>query len=79
MDNALVVPARAQPATSFLGRTAVNEDAVLEPNDSAFCALTDFHFDYPITVGPDSSMDDALADMNRFGGSDFPRRAGEAA
>jgi CBS domain-containing protein len=63
MDNALVVPARAQSTTSLLGRTAVNEDTGLEPNDSAFCALTDFHF----TVGPDSSMDDALADMNRFG------------
>jgi CBS domain-containing protein len=67
MDNALIVPARAQSATSLLGRTAVNENAVLEPNDSAFCALTDFRFDYPITVGPDRTVDDALDDMNRFG------------
>jgi CBS domain-containing protein len=67
MDNALVVPARARSATSLLGRTAVSEDAVLEPDDSAFCALTDFRFDYPITVGPDSAIDDALADMHQFG------------
>jgi CBS domain-containing protein len=67
MDNALVVPARAQSTTLLLGRTAVYEHAGLEPNDSAFCALTDFHFDYPITVGPDSSMDDALGDMDRYG------------
>jgi CBS domain-containing protein len=67
MDNSLVVPARAQSATSLLGRTGLSEDTVLEPDDSAFCALTDFRFDYPITVGPDSSTDDALAEMNRFG------------
>ena len=67
MDNVLVVPARAWSATSQLGRIGKKEDAVLEPDDSAFCALTDFRFEYPVTVGPDSSMDDALADMNRFG------------
>jgi len=67
MDNALVVPASAQSVTSLLGRTAANEDAVLEPDDSAFCALTDFRFDHPFTVGPNSSMNAALDDMNRFG------------
>lgn len=67
MDTALVVPARAQSATSFLGRAAVNENVALEPDDSAFCALSDFRFDYPITVTPTSSMDDALAQMNRYG------------
>ena len=67
MDSTLVVPARAQSAPPLLERIAVQEDVGLEPGDSAFCALTDFRFDYPITVGPDGSMGDALADMNRFG------------
>ena len=67
MDSALVVPARVQSTTPLLKQAAVNEDVALDPDDSAFCALTDFRFDYPITDGPDSSLDDALADMDRFG------------
>jgi CBS domain-containing protein len=38
----------------------------LESNDSAFCALTDFRREYPITVEADSSIDETLGDMNRL-------------
>jgi CBS domain-containing protein len=54
-------------ATSVIERTVANQATYLETNDSAFCALTDFRRDDPITVEADSSIDDALADMNRLG------------
>jgi hypothetical protein len=47
-------------------RTGANDDAYLEHDNSAFCALTDFHRDYLITMEADGSIDDALADMNRL-------------
>jgi hypothetical protein len=50
MDNALVVPSRVRLAGSLIERTVANDDAYLESNDSAFCALTDFRREYPITV-----------------------------
>lgn len=66
MDNSLVVPSRGRSATSLVERTVANDDAFLESDAAAFCALTDFRREYPITILADSSMDDALADMNRL-------------
>ena len=67
MENALLVPSGVRLAASVIERTVANDAAYLESDDSAFCALTDFRRDYPITVEADSSIDDALADMNRLG------------
>ena len=66
MDNALVVPSRGRSAASLIERTVANDDAYLESNDSAFCALTDFRRENPITVEADSSIDEALSDMARL-------------
>ena len=67
MENSLVVPSGVRLAASLIERTDANEDTHLGTNDSAFCALTDFRRDYPITVDADSYIDDALDDMNRLG------------
>jgi CBS domain-containing protein len=66
VDNALIVPSRFRSAASLIERTVANDEAYLESNDSAFCALTDFRREYPITVEADSSIDEALSDMNRL-------------
>ena len=66
METALVVPSRVRWAASLVERSVANDDAYLEDNDSAFCALTDFRSEYPITVDTGTSIDDALADMNRL-------------
>ncbi|MGO8829381.1 MAG: CBS domain-containing protein [Steroidobacteraceae bacterium] len=67
MENRLVVPSRVRSAQSVSERTVANDGAYLESDDSAFCALTDFRREYPITVEVDSSIDDALGHMNRLG------------
>ncbi len=67
MENALVVPSGVRPAESIIERTVAIDGAYLESDDSAFCALTDFRRDYPITVEVDSSIGDALGHMNRLG------------
>jgi hypothetical protein len=66
MENSLAVPSQIRPAASLNERSAVNDDAYLESRDSAFCALTDFQQEYPITVEADCCIEDALADMNRL-------------
>ncbi len=67
MENALAVPSNIRPAVSLNERAAVNDDTHLETSDSAFCALTDFEQEYPITVEEDCCIEDALADMDRLG------------
>jgi CBS domain-containing protein len=67
MEHLLVVPSRVRSAGALIERTGANDDAYLEHDDSAFCALTDFRRDYVITVEADGPIDDALADMNRLG------------
>ena len=54
-------------AASVYERAIANDAANLRFGDSAFCALTDFRRESPITVEADSSIDDALAYMNRLG------------
>lgn len=67
MENALVVvPSRIRSAASLIERTAAPDYVYLEAGDSAFCALTDFRSEYPITVGANSSIDDALGHMHRL-------------
>jgi CBS domain-containing protein len=66
MENALAVPAQIRPAASLNKRSVGNDDAYLDAIDSAFCALTDFQQDYPITVEAVRLVDDALADMHRL-------------
>jgi CBS domain-containing protein len=67
METVLVVPSEVRSAASLIERTVANDDAYLESNDSALCALTDFRREHTITVEADSSIDDALGDMNRLG------------
>ena len=66
MDNSLFAPFAARSAAS-LKRIVANDDSYLQSDDSAFCALTDFRREYPITVQANASIDDALGEMNRFG------------
>jgi CBS domain-containing protein len=66
MENASVEPSRVRSAASLVERTVANHNAHLESNDSAFCALTDFRREYLITVEADSSIDEALSDMDRL-------------
>jgi CBS domain-containing protein len=66
METALVVPARVCWSASLIERSSANDDSQLEADDSAFHALTDFQHEYPITVDIDTSIDEALSDMNRL-------------
>jgi CBS domain-containing protein len=66
MDNSLFVPFAVRSAPSQ-ERIVANDDSYLQSNDSAFCALTDFRREYPITVQASASIDDAVGEMNRFG------------
>jgi hypothetical protein len=66
METALVVPARVRWSGSLIERSMANDGSHLEADDSAFHALTDFQREYPITVDTDTSIDEALADMNRL-------------
>ena len=67
MENALVVPSGVRLAASVIERTVANDAAYLESDDSAFCALTDFRRDYPITVEPQrmnfSSLDTSMCSV----------------
>jgi CBS domain-containing protein len=67
METSLLLPSVAQPAKSLNQRNDLHEDRYLELNDSAFCALTDFERESPLTIEADGSIDGALLDMNRFG------------
>jgi len=67
MESALVVPFRVRRAASLKERNGAMDDAYLESGDSAFCALTDFRGENPISVEVDTSIEDAYADMNRLG------------
>lgn len=66
MDTSVVIHLHASPA-ALIGQTVLQNDAHLQGTDSAFCALTDFQQQNPITVDPQRSIDDALADMVRLG------------
>jgi CBS domain-containing protein len=66
MENTLIMPSSVRLAASLIKPTVANDDVYLERNDSAFCALTDFQREYLITVEADSSIDEALSDMNRL-------------
>jgi CBS domain-containing protein len=66
METALAVPARVRRSASLIERSIENERCELEAEDSAFQALTDFQHEYPITVDINTSIDDALADMDRL-------------
>jgi len=67
MEPSLVIPSRVRSAASLVEPNIVKCDDYLSFDDSAFCALTDFRQEYPITVNADRSIDDALADMARGG------------
>jgi CBS domain-containing protein len=66
METALVVPARVRWSASLIERSIENDGCELEADDSAFHALTDFQHEYPITVDINTSIDEALVDMNRL-------------
>jgi CBS domain-containing protein len=67
MDNATLVASRIRSASSLRERIVAKEDGNLGATDSAFCALTDFELDFPITVDMDASIDAAFKDMTRLG------------
>lgn len=67
MDNVTLVPSRIRSAASLRERIVANDDGYLDATDSAFCALTDFELDFPITVDTEASIDDAFKDMGRLG------------
>jgi CBS domain-containing protein len=67
MENATLVGSRIRSAASLRERIVAKEDGNLGATDSAFCALTDFELDFPITVDVDASIDAAFQDMARLG------------
>jgi CBS domain-containing protein len=67
MGNALVAPARVRPIASLDEPSVVDDGACLHSEDSALCALTDFEQHDPITVEIDCSIEDALAEMGKWG------------
>jgi CBS domain-containing protein len=67
MGNALVAPARVRLVASLNEPSVVADGACLDSGDSALCALTDFQQHDPITVEIDCSIEDALAEMSRWG------------
>ncbi len=66
MDCSLIAPPGVRSSATSIERPAANDAAYLQTNDSAFCALTDFRREHPITVDANSSIEDALGDMNRL-------------
>lgn len=67
METALLVPSRVRSAAALMERTAEEgDDENLPAGASAFCALTDFQREYPITVDTNTLIEDALAHMNRL-------------
>jgi CBS domain-containing protein len=50
-----------------LPRRAVADGQLLEPNDPAIHAVTDFTREHPATIDEERQIDDALADMVRLG------------
>ncbi len=67
MDNAILVGSRIRPASALREPIVAKDDGNLGVTDSAFCALTDFELDFPITVDLDASVDSASNDMTRLG------------
>ena len=65
MGNAFVARARVGPVASL--NELVDDGAGLDLEDSALCVLTDFQQHDPITVEIDCSIEDALAEMSRWG------------
>jgi len=67
MNSTLIAPPRTRPAAELPQHLLHNDSGALDMNDSAYCALTDFLRDCPITVSADYSIDAALNDMKRLG------------
>jgi CBS domain-containing protein len=67
METSLVVSYPVLLAASLAEQNVAKVDDHLRSTDSAFCALTDFRQEPPITVDAGSSIDAALADMMRLG------------
>jgi CBS domain-containing protein len=65
MGNAFVARARVRPGASL--NESVDDGACLDLEDSALCALTDFQQHDPVTVEIDCPIEDALAEMSRWG------------
>ena len=57
MEMALVVSARVRWSASLIERSLANDGSLLEADDSALHALTDFQNEYPITVSIDATVD----------------------
>jgi CBS domain-containing protein len=67
METSLVVSYPVLLAASLAEQNVAKADDYLQSTDSAFCALTDFRQEPPITVDAGSSINAALADMIRLG------------
>jgi CBS domain-containing protein len=67
MGNTLLAPQRTRSATGLAEQAFTGDISALTAGDSAYCALTDFNSEYPITETAGSSVDTALKDMTRLG------------
>jgi CBS domain-containing protein len=67
MYNPTLEPSRIRAAASLCDRVVVRDDGDLNATDSAFCALTDFELDFPITVDIELTIGEAFNDMDRLG------------
>ena len=66
MNSAVLIPSRIRAASTLQERVVAKEDGDWGATDSAFCALTDFELDFPITVDVEASIADAFKDMARL-------------
>jgi CBS domain-containing protein len=67
MGNTLLAPHRVRAATDLPEQPSGGDYSALTPDDSAYCALTDFNREYPITEPAGCTVDEALNDMERIG------------
>ena len=66
MENALIFATGGRPEDTAHNRIAFT-DVDLDPDNWAFAAITDFAREYPITVSPERSIDDARDDVLQLG------------
>ncbi len=67
MDCSPIAPSQARPASRLPQYRRHDDTSALDPEASAYRALTDFQIEFPITVSGDNSIDAAFNDMIRLG------------
>jgi CBS domain-containing protein len=67
VDSSPIAPLWARPASRLPPYLRHDDTGALDPDTSAYRALTDFQIEFPTTVSGDCSIDVALDEMIRLG------------